>query len=449
MRVPSWPCAVALAAVLCARAAPAAPLLPVSEHRLANGLVLLVSQDPAQPESVLCIGFPVGSRDEPAGRTGFAHLFEHLMFMGTRRVPEGRFDQIIESAGGASNATTSQDTTLYFSWGPPDLLPTLLWLEADRLSALPEAMDQKKLDLQRDVVKNERRERYENRPYGAVEPLLGELLYPAAHPYHHPVIGSHADLARAGVADVRAFFRRHYVPSDAVVVVSGPQGADEVKPLVERWLGWLPAAPARARPAVPPAPLARDVRRVIADDVALEQSVLAWQAPAAFAAGDAELTVLAMLLAGGKASRLEERLVRKGRLAQEVEAEHRGLHQGGSFVITATALPGQSAARLEAEVLDELARLGGVDPPSEAEAARARALAENEILEALDPLAGRAALLADTWLATGDAGALDAYLDRLRRVSAAELCWRARRLSEQARVRLQVVPRKARGSRAR
>src|SRR5581483_8796333 len=207
-------------------------------YKLPNGLTVILHEDHRLPQVVVDVLFRVGSKDERAHRTGFAHLFEHLMFMGTKNVPNGRFDQLMEAWGGQNNAATSEDRTNYFEMGPSHLLETFLWLEADRLATLPDDMTKDKVDLQRDVVKNERRQTYENRPYGRVELALPEHLYPDGHPYHHPVIGSHADLTAASVDDVKAFFRGYYVPSNAQLVVAGDFRPDEARRLIERWFGW-------------------------------------------------------------------------------------------------------------------------------------------------------------------------------------------------------------------
>src|SRR6185503_15090250 len=177
-----------------ARAAEPVLHVPFTRYRLPNGLTVILHEDHQLPQVVVDLWFHVGSKDERPRRTGFAHLFEHLMFMGTKNVPNGQYDAIMEAQGGSNNASTSEDRTNYFDVGPSNLFETFLWLEVDRLATLPDAMTKAKVDLQRDVVKNERRQSYENRPYGAVELVIPEKMYPPGHPYHHPVIGSMADL---------------------------------------------------------------------------------------------------------------------------------------------------------------------------------------------------------------------------------------------------------------
>src|SRR5438105_4770633 len=256
------------AAAFALQGAPAAALeLPFAQIKLANGFTLIVHEDHLLPEVATNILYRVGSKDEPPGRTGFAHLFEHLMFMGTKRAPSKAFDEWMEAAGGSNNAWTNTDFTDYHETGPSTLLPLFLWLEADRLQTLGREIDQPKLDLQRDVVRNERRQTIENRPYGKVELRMPELVYPESHPYHHPVIGSHADLEAASVSDVRSFFEEHYVPSKAALVVAGDVRAGEVKDIAERYFGSIPrTAPDTKPPAPLPVPkLDKVVRETIED----------------------------------------------------------------------------------------------------------------------------------------------------------------------------------------
>src|SRR5262245_48774791 len=257
--------------------------LPFQQTKLPNGLTVIVHEDHHLPQVATNIIYRVGSKDEQAGRTGFAHLFEHLMFMGTKRAPLKAFDEWMESAGGTNNAWTSTDFTDYHEAGPSTLLPLFLWLEADRLAELGREIDQPKLDLQRDVVRNERRQSVENRPYGKVELRMPELMYPPSHPYHHPVIGSHADLEAASVKDVRTFFEENYVPGNAALVVAGDVRAADVKDIAQRYFGSVtsasPVAAARSpKPSIPK--LDKVVRETIDDKVEMTKIVMAFHSPA-------------------------------------------------------------------------------------------------------------------------------------------------------------------------
>ncbi|MDB4967365.1 MAG: peptidase [Myxococcales bacterium] len=358
--------------------------VPVERYVLPNGLVVILHEDHRLPTVVVDLLFHVGSKDEKSGRSGFAHLFEHLMFMGTKNVPNGSFDTIMEGAGGQNNASTSEDLTNYFDMGPANLLETFMWLEADRLSTLPDAMTKAKVDLQRDVVKNERRQGIENRPYGRVELEIPDKLYPATHPYHHPVIGSHEDLNAASVEDVKSFFRQFYVPSNASLVVSGDFASAEAKKLVEKYFAWMPKKPVPPHAAPKPVVMARPARGGFKDAVQLPRVVLAWHSPPGFSAGDAESEVLAAVLGGGKSSRLYQALVYDRKLAESVQVEQRPTRYGSQFVIEVTAQSGHTAAELEQAADEEVAKLLGAAPASDAEVERARAYVQTHSLRALE-----------------------------------------------------------------
>jgi predicted Zn-dependent peptidase len=293
---------------------------PTESYRLENGLLVTLHPDHSLPQVVIDTWYWVGSKDEAPGRTGFAHLFEHLMFMGTERVPGNAFDVLMEGGGGSNNASTSEDRTNYYSEGPSGLLETLLWLDADRLEALGANMTQAKLDSQREVVRNERRQTSENTPYGKAELVLPGLLYPESHPYHHPVIGSHEDLEAATLEDVVAFFDAHYMTTNACLVVAGDFEPAEAKRLVQRTFGQLARRDPPAHRSAPPVSLAHEVREVVFDRVEFPKLILAWHSPAAFAPGDGELDLLAAVLSDGPSSRLVQKLVHEEKLAQEVQA---------------------------------------------------------------------------------------------------------------------------------
>ncbi len=381
--------------------------IPVERYRLDNGLIVILHEDRSSPNVVVNLLFEVGSKDERLGRSGFAHLFEHLMFMGTKNAPNGAFDTIMESAGGTNSAFTAEDYTNYYESGAARLLETFLWLEADRLSSLPDAMTKAKVDLQRDVVKNERRQSYENQPYGRVELELPEQLYPANHPYHHPVIGSHADLTAASVEDVKSFFREYYAPSNAILVVSGSFSSPETNRLIDRYFGSIPKQPVPAHAAPQPIGLSAPVRVTLKDAVQLPQVVLAWHSPAAFADGDAACDLVAALLGAGQSSRLYRALVHDQKLAQSVRVNQRSAIYGSSFTVTATAQSGHTAKELEAAIDAELARLDGPAPPTDRELARARAFVQTRTLSELESPVGLAFNLAYYDFALGDASQLE------------------------------------------
>jgi predicted Zn-dependent peptidase len=360
---------------------------------LDNGLPVILHVDRSSPLVAVDVWYHVGSKDESPGRTGFAHLFEHLMFMGSRNAPYPAFDAIMESWGGHNNGTTSNDRTNYYEIGPRNLLETFLWLEADRLATLPDVITDEELERQRKVVQNERRQSYENRPYGRAELAIPEAMYPPEHPYHWPTIGSHADLEAATVADVRAFFERFYRPSNATLVIAGDFDPAEARALVERYFGWQPRLPPPVRAPQPAAPrLARDVEIALTDRVQLPRLRLSWHAPALFAPGDADLDMAAHVLGGGKSSRLYRSLVFEKRIAQDVFAYQGSQMLGSLFQVGATAKPGHDLTEVAAAVNAEIDRLAA-DGPTDAELARARNTHLADFYKGLDHLQTRADLL--------------------------------------------------------
>ena len=236
--------------------------IPVERHRLDNGLRIVLSPDASAPIVGVNLWYGVGSRNEPPGRTGFAHLFEHMMFQGSAHVPKNRHFELLERAGGSLNATTWFDRTNYFETLPSHHLELALWLESDRMGFMLPALDQEKLDNQRDVVKNEKRQRYDNQPYGDWDQRLQALVYPETHPYHHPVIGSMEDLDAATLGDVETFFRTYYVPNNAVLTVAGDFAPETALAMIERWFGDIPVG----RP-VPPIPGVAELPDTIGESV--------------------------------------------------------------------------------------------------------------------------------------------------------------------------------------
>ncbi len=415
-------------------------------------MTVILHEDHNVPIVTVNVTYKVGSRFEVAHRTGFAHLFEHLMFMGTERAPTKMFDGWMEAAGGWNNADTSEDRTEFYDVAPPTALPLLLWLEADRQRDLGPLMTKEKVDAQRDVVRNERRQTSENQPYGIVELRLPELLFPEGHPYHHPVIGSHEDLEAATVADVQAFFAQWYDPANAALVVAGDFDPVQALADVRRLFGANPSRGAAPDPGVPAelAPkgvavttLTRVVRETVADRVELAKVVMAWQSPRHFAPGDADLDLLGSVLATGKASRLYQSLVYTQKLAQSVEAVQSSGAVASRFLVSVIARPGVSLDKLEAGIDRELARVRDVKVTAE-ELTRAENGVETAFVSRLQSVRGRAALLADYQTELGDPGYTQRDLDRYRKATVDDLQSTARRvLLPDARVVLRVVPRGA------
>jgi predicted Zn-dependent peptidase len=394
--------------------------LPFEKLVLDNGLRVILHEDHSSPLVAVDLWYHVGSKDEQPGRTGFAHLFEHLMFMGSRHAPYPSFDSIMEMCGGHNNGTTSNDRTNYYEIGPANLLETFLWLEADRLATLSEVITDEELERQRKVVQNERRQSYENRPYGRAELVIPEAMYPPEHPYHWPVIGSHADLEAATVADVRAFFDRFYRPSNASLVIAGDFPPAEGRRLAERYFGWLPPRPPppAVRAAIPP--LDADKRITVPDRVQLPRLRVEWHAPALFAPGDAELDLAAQVLGGGKSSRLYKKLVFERRIAQDAWAYQSSLMLGSLFGVGITAKPGHDLAELEAALDQELAELAAKGPTEE-ELTRARNIHLADFYKSVDNLQTRADLLNHYERLLGDPGGMAADLARYQRATTASV----------------------------
>ncbi len=431
---------VCVAMVLGAAAAAFGQEVKYEKYQLPNGMTVILHEDHSLPVVAINTWYKVGSKDEVARRSGFAHLFEHLMFMGTRRVPGNAFDVIMEEGGGSNNATTSEDRTNYFSSGPASLLPTLLWLDADRLEELGRTMDQDKLNKQRDVVRNERRQSYENRPYGKSELAIQEMLYPVGHPYHIPTIGTHEDLEAATVTDVKDFFATYYVPNNATLVVAGDFDPAKIKPLIAALFGSIPRGGEAPHRTAPPAKLEGVKRATMLDNVQIPRVSMAWLSPAKFAAGDAELDLLADVLADGKSSRLYKRLVYDDKLAVDVDATQASSLLGSSFQIDVLAAPGVEPERIEKAVDEEIARLGR-DGVTAEELERCKAKVELGMLSRLQSVLMRADALNEYEFYFGEPNSFKRDLDRYRNATAAAVQKQAKEtLKPDARVMVRVLP---------
>ena len=414
--------------------------IPNEKYTLPNGLQVILHQDRSVPYATVNIWYHVGSGDERPGRTGFAHLFEHILFMGSENVPEGVFDQLLEAAGANNNGTTNADRTNYYESMPSNALPLALYLEADRMGFLLPTMTQAKLDVQRGVVQNERRQRIDNVPYGrAFETILG-ALYPAGHPYSWPTIGSMADLQAATLDDVSAFFRTYYAPNNATLAIAGDFEKDSAKAWVERYFGDIPRGPALPpRPAPADVKMERDTFVVLEDRVQLPRLYYNWHSAKAFAEDDAALQLLSYVLAGDKNSRLYKRLVYEMQVAQDVSAFQNGNKLAGSFHIVVTPKPGQTPARMAGIVNEEIAKLieGGI---TERELARAQNTTRAGFLDQLASVQSKADQLNfyNYFVGTPDYAQQDAA--RFDRVNRSDVQRVARAHLTRPKVVLTVVP---------
>jgi len=417
--------------------------VPYSEFVLPNGLTVILHEDHSTPTVSVNIWYHVGSGREKPGRTGFAHLFEHIMFEGSGHVPEGKFDEWLEATGGDNNASTSSDRTNYWENIPSNALELALFLESDRMGYLLNAMSPAKVDGQRDVVKNERRQSYENRPYGMADIELDENLYPSNHPYHWPTIGSMEDLSAASYEDVVNFFKQYYTPRNASLAIAGDINPAETKKLVEKWFSDVPAG-VPVPPIVPPvAFLPQEKRIVLEDKVQLPRLYMAWLTPALFTPGDAELDLLANILAGGMNSRLYKRLVYDLQIAQDVSAFQASRPLGSSFQIIVTAREGHTLSELEKVVQEEINHIKS-EPPTDRELQRAVNQFEAGFLDRLERIGGfggKADQLNNYYTATGNPDYFNEDLARYKALDVNDLRAIAETyLRDDGRVVLSVVP---------
>jgi len=417
--------------------------LPYTQFTLPNGLTVILHEDHAVPLVSTNMWYHVGSAREKTGRTGFAHLFEHLMFMGSGHVKPGQFDDWLEGVGGTNNGSTENDRTNYWINVPSNAIELALFLESDRMGYLLDSMTPKTVDAQRDVVKNERRQSYENRPYGQAELLLGELLYPEGHPYHWPVIGYMPDLTAASYEDVVDFFKKYYAPGNASLVVAGDINPAATRTLVEKWFGGIKAGAAVEPATIPGVALTGVTKKTVTDKVQLPRLYLAWLTPPHFAPGDAALDLVADALAGGKNSRLYKRLVYDMQIAQDVAAYQASQALSSFFLIQATARPGHTVDELTKVIDEEIGTLQTVTPDAH-ETERSINTFEASFLKRMERIGGfggKADQLNAYFTATGDPDYFNEDLARYRAMSPSDVrAAAARFLPRDRRVELTVLP---------
>jgi zinc protease len=401
----------------------AAPLVSFTKYKLKNGLTVILHEDHSLPLTAVNIWYHVGPANEPPKRSGFAHLFEHLMFESSKHVG-AEFDRLLESIGATNvNGTTSWDRTNYFETVPRQHLELVLWLESDRMGFMSETLTQERLDVQRDVVKNERRQSYENAPYGPSSLALLNTLFPAGHPYHGAIIGSMEDLSAATLSDVKDFFRAYYAPSNATLAIAGDIDVAKTKAMIARYFEGLPdrPRPQQAHGVTPalPAP----VRLVVDEPVQLAQVSYGYRTPPAYTPDDPILDVTMAILAGGKATRLYQKLVVEKKLASDVSASLESNQLCSMAVLSATVASGKTVEDVERELDAALAELEK-NGPNAAELHRAKRRIEVAIMNNLERLndgggeSGRAGMLQRLDHYVGDPGHANAWLAELRRVSA-------------------------------
>jgi zinc protease len=416
--------------------------IPHQRRTLANGLDVIVHEDHQVPIVAVNLWYHVGSKNERPGRTGFAHLFEHLMFEGSEHHDSGYFPPLQE-AGGQVNGSTNTDRTNYWEVVPTSALERALWLESDRMGYLLPALTPERFENQRDVVLNERRQNYENRPYGLAMVALSAALYPPEHPYHWLTIGSAEDIRSMRLADVQDFFRTYYHPANASLALAGSVDTTRAFELAERYFGDIPPGPRPSR-VVADDRLDRDVRLVLEDRVEMPRLYMAWLSPAIYAEYDAELDLLSDLLANGKTSRLYRVLVFERRVALDVSAYQSSRELGGFFLVVATAAPGHALDEIAGSIDDEARRLCA-EGPTEAEMERARIQIEAHFmyrLQTVGGFGGKSDQLNAYNVLKGDPGYFATDLARYRNATAESVRTAAHVfLDLDRRVSLSVVPR--------
>jgi zinc protease len=419
--------------------------LRYTQFTLPNGLRVILHEDHKVPVVTVNMWYHVGSARERPGRTGFAHLFEHLMFMGSGHVKPGQFDEWLESAGGTNNGSTENDRTNYYINVPSNALGLALFLESDRMGYLLDTMTPQTVDAQRDVVKNERRQSYENRPYGMADVTLTEMLYPEGHPYHWPVIGYMPDLTAASYDDVVAFFKKYYSPANASLVVAGDINPAETRALVEKWFSDVKPGASPEPMTIPGVALSGVQKKTITDNVQIPRLYLAWLTARHLEPADAALDVVADVLAGGKNSRLYKRLVYDMQIAQSVSATQNSQALSSFFLIEATPRPGHSVDEIQKVIDEEVAKLQR-EPPSAHELERSFNQIEASFynrMERVGGFGGKADQINAYYTNTGDPDWFNEDLSRYRALSPSDINAAALQfLPRDRRVELTVVPNK-------
>ena len=395
------------------------PPIKVKQYQLKNGLRVVLHEDKSTPVVAVNTWYHVGSKNEETGRTGFAHLFEHMMFQGSKNYNTDYFTPLQE-AGGSINGTTNQDRTWYYETVPSNFLELALMLEADRMGGLIEAMTQEKLDNQRDVVKNERRQRVDNQPYGTAFEKIGEIMYPKGHPYNWTTIGSLEDLQAATLDDVKAFFRHYYVPNNTVLVLSGDFDEKQARGWVEKYFGPIAKGADITRPNDPMPKLDKEIRTSVEDSVPLPRRYMVWHGVPQYASDEAALDMLSYILSTGRSSRLQSNLLYGKEMVQQVAAFSASNEIGGTFQIQATARPGKSLDDIEKEINTEIERIKK-DPPTADELTRAKNSIESQTIFGLQTVLGKGSQLGSYTGFLGKPGYFQTDLDRYAKVTAADI----------------------------
>src|SRR6201988_1228652 len=413
--------------------------LPFETYKLPNGLTVILSEDHATPTVAVNVWYHVGSKNELPGRTGFAHLFEHVMFTGSGHVPYGLHDKLTEGIGGGNNGSTTYDRTNYYETIPANYLESALWLESDRMGFLLDTLDIAKLNAQREIVKNERRQSYDNQPYGRVTEIFLGAMYPKTHPSSWPVIGSMTDLSAASEEDVKAFFRLYYAPNNATLAVVGDFDPKQAKAWIAKYFNDLPQGKAVQRPNVPLGKLTASKRLVYEDRVQVPRLYIQWPTVGVKNAHDTPLSVMSSILSGSRTARLKKALVYDSQLASNVFAFQNSAEDVGVFQVVVVPRPEHTLTELEAAV-DQVIQKFIAEGPTAEELQKAKSGLELNFLRGLESNLGKANQLLDGAVFYGNPGQFSIDYEKTLAVTAADVKRVAASYLSRSRIVLSVVP---------
>ena len=431
--------AVAAGAPAIAQRDSSAVNIPFERMTLPNGLVVILAPNHSVPQVAVNVWYHVGSKNEVAGRTGFAHMFEHVMFTGSGHVPYGMHDRLTEGVGGTNNGSTTNDRTNYYEVVPSNYLESALWLESDRMGYLLDKLDDAKFKAQRDIVQNERRQGVDNQPYGRSFELIDYALYPSSHPYSWPVVGYMTDLQKATVEDVKQFFRLYYAPSNATVAIAGDFEPAQARALVRKYFGELKGGAKISRPKLTAPVLPAEKRITFEDRVQVPRLYLSWPSVGDDADDAEALQFLAQILSGPRTARLTKALVFDRQTAASVQAFNNDNENGGNFIINVTPRPNVTLSQLEATTDSVIATLKA-DGPTQEELEKTKAGLEFAYVSALQSNLGKADILNDGQVFHGDAGYYKKEYARLKGVTAADVKRVANRYLTAGRAVVSIVP---------
>ena len=413
--------------------------IPFETYKLPNGLTVILSLDRTTPTVAVNVWYHVGSKNEMPGRTGFAHLFEHVMFTGSGHVPYGYHDKLTEGVGGSNNGSTSNDRTNYYETIPSNYLETAIWLESDRMGFLLDKLDIVKLNAQRDVVKNERRQSYDNQPYGRVSEIFSAAMYPKNHPYSWPVIGSMTDLSAASEEDVKAFFRLYYAPNNATIAIVGDFDPAQAKEWIKKYFADLPKGQTVTRPKVPLGNLTASKRLVYEDAVQVPRLYIQWPTVGFKNDDDYALSVLSSILSGSRTARLTKALVYDSQMASQIFGFQNSAEDVGVFQVVVVPRPEHSLTSLETSVDEVLQKFVNEGPTAE-ELQKAKSGLELSFLRGLESNLGKANQLISGAIFYGNPGQFSTDYQKTLAVTAADVKRVAAKYLKGSRIVLSVVP---------